>query len=175
MANKKRGLSTVIATLILVLLAVVLAGIVWTVVNDVVKKETDYTESCFGIFEKVTISNDYTCYNLSDYNGETHDFSVKEFQFGIGITDVEVDELLISVSWPGEVQSFKIPGNYPYLKYYNGNYGEDLNLPGEDSGKTYVINVTRLGFEKPDSIEIAPTINNHQCEVSDSLFEIVGC
>ncbi len=165
MKKNKRGLSAVVVTLILVLLAVVLTGIVWTVVDKIVNKESDYAKACFNIFEKVKINDDYSCYNTLE----------KEFQFGIGIADIEVDEVLFSLSWVDSSYSMSVPGSDSSLRYYSGTYGESVELPGENEGKTYVVNVTEFGGTKPDSIEIAPIISGHQCEVSDSLFEIVTC
>ncbi len=45
MENKRRGLSTIIVTLILVLLSLVLIGIVWTVVNNVVTSSSQQAAS----------------------------------------------------------------------------------------------------------------------------------
>jgi len=162
--QNKRGLSTVVATVILIALAMTIVMVVWGVVVPLIKNQLKQTESCFGVFEKVTIGSMYTCY----------DFSSNEFQFSIDIGDIDVDEVVVLISGEGITKSFRITNEeqvIPYLGYYLSD-SESVKLPEKNAGLTY----TARGFpDKPDLIQIAPVINGKQCEVSDSLSEIDNC
>ena len=173
MDMKKKGLSGIVVTMILILLTIAVAVIVWTVVRNLVEKETQRGEACFGIFEKVTFNNRYTCYN----------YSSKEFQFSINIAEVELDEAIILILEASGSKKFKIKKDEEVidnLRYYSGTYGTPVKLPDKDGGTTYVFNWTDAlypGSEKyaPDQIKISPIINKKSCGVSDSVTEIVNC
>ena len=161
--KNKSGLSLVISALIMIVLVIVGVSIIWAVVDKMINKEVSKSEACFGIFEKVNINNDYTCYN----------YSSEELLVSIEIGDIELEKLLVSISGKGTSKSFNLyeGANYDYVrKYPSGAYNESLNLPGKNSGATYVVKTTKVSI-----IELAPIINGQQCEVSDSLSEIDDC
>lgn len=170
---KKKGFSGVVVTMILILLTIAVAIIVWTVVGDLIRKETQRGEACFGIFEKVTFNNQYTCYN----------YSSNEFQFSINIAEVDVDEVIILILEASGSKNFKIKKDEEVidgLRYYLGSYDDPVKLPNKDGGTTYVFNWTDAlypGSEKysPDQIKITPIINKKPCGTSDSVTEIVNC
>jgi len=165
--KNKRGVSAVVGVVILVLIVLALIAIVWTVVNTLVRDKMDQSESCFGSFGEVTINNAYTCY--SNLSGE-------ELQFSISIGDLNVDEVLVSVSEVGLTKNLKIPGTYNYVKPYKGSYGMEVKLPEINGGLTYILDLDGAGFSgKPDSIKLSPTINDNQCGVSDSSNSIDDC
>lgn len=169
----KKGISGIIVTVILIALTMAVTIIVWTVVNNLVSEKLKEAKSCFGIFEKVIINNKYTCYDYSSY----------EVQFSINIGEIDVDEVLVSISGEAGSKSFKISNEEKVidrLRYYFGTYNSPVKLPGKEGGTTYVFNWTGAfspGSEKkaPNQIQIAPVINEKQCEVSDSLSEISNC
>lgn len=166
----KRGISGVIVVVIMIAIALAVTGIVWVVINNLIEEKIESTESCFGIFDKVTINSGYTCYNSTS----------KELQFSINIGDIEVDEILVAVSSEGTTNSFKLSNNLQksYLKNYGTgtSYGENLILPGEGGGRTYVLNMTDAGLSgSPDSLNLAPVIGGEQCGASDSLSEFDNC
>lgn len=166
MRKNKSGLSTVVSALIMILLVMVATGIVWTIVSKIIKEEIESSESCFGNFEKVIIDNEYTCYNPE----------ANEIQFSINIKDIDVDEVLVSISGGESTKSFKISkeeGVISYLKMYNGN--ENIILPGRNAGLTYVFNTGAAELGKPYSVKIAPIIGGNQCEISDSVSGIDDC
>jgi hypothetical protein len=153
------------------MIALVLAAIAigWVVVNNMIKEEVEGSGSCFGIFDKVTISGGYTCYNATS----------NEVQFSISIGDITVPEILVAISSEGTTNSFKLSSGAQesYLKNYgDATYGEALQFPGKNSGRTYVFNMGDAGLSGiPDLIELAPIIDGKQCEVSDSLSEFDAC
>lgn len=167
--GQKKGLSGVVAALLLILLAVALIGIIWGVVDNLIKKEIEKT-SCLDTVGKVVFSNNYVCYNAS--NGS-------QLRFGISIGDIEIKEVFISVFGDGMQKSFKITDENTtinYIRPYNGNYGDPIILPGKNSGLSYVYNMSEAGFsEGPDSIEISPVTGGNTCSATDSVREIIGC
>ena len=164
---KKKGLSGIITAVILIALAFALVTIVWVIVTNLIQGELEDAESCFGVFGEVTINNRYTCYNSSS----------NELQFSISIKEINVEEILIAISEGGTIKSFTITNDDQQItnlaNYQSTGFGTDqIKLPGENAGLTYVTNAFS---NKPDLIEIAPIINGKQCEVSDSSAEIDNC
>ncbi|MHA1988097.1 MAG: hypothetical protein ACW98D_15790 [Promethearchaeota archaeon] len=155
-----KAVSGVIVAVIMIALVMAATVIVWTVVNNLIKGKLGNVESCFGIFEKITINSRYTCYNDTS----------KEFQFSINIGDIDVDKVIVSISREGTTNSFEIPSATSGLVNYPSGSG-DVILPGKNSGLTYIYSVA----QSPDLIKIAPIINGKQCEVSDLLLEIDDC
>ena len=168
--SKKKAVSGFIVTIIMVALVMTLALIVWGAIKNMVEGGLEDVESCFGVFEQVTINNMYTCYNATS----------NEFQFSISIGEIDVDEVIVLISGEGTTKSFKL--NYeglsdPNLKPYPiGSYGSTVFLPEKNSGLTYVFDMTGADFlVGPDMIKITPVIDGKKCEVSDSLQEIDDC
>ncbi len=165
LSETKKGVSAVVATVIMIALVIAVVLIVWKMVFKIVKEETAGAESCFGIFDKISINDYYTCYN----------YSSKELRLAISRKDIDIDELLISISdGEGNSQSFKIssqPLSEPYIRVSSG----EVKLPGKNSGVSYFIDTAGLGMGKPEVVKIAPIVNGKQCEVSDSLSKIDGC
>ncbi len=160
----KRGLSNVVATVIMIAIVIAATVLVWVVINNTVNKEVEGTTSCFGIFDKVSLEPEYTCY----------DSSGKYLLFGIGIGDLEVDGIIVSVSSVGGSTSLTIDkkssSDNSNLKFYNGTLNEWA--PGINTGFTY--NLTGIN-SLPDSIRIAPIIGGKQCAETDEITEIESC
>lgn len=164
--KRKKGLSTVVVSVIMIALVITAIVIVWGVVNNLIKGKMTSSEACFGNFGKVNINSQYTCYDTSG--------DPDVFQFSIEIGDIDVEKVIVSISGAAAVKSYTIPGTYSDVKNYGtgGTYGEGLTLPEKNGGLTYI---TNFFIEQPDSIKIAPVINGQQCEVSDTLSEIESC
>ena len=152
----------------MVLLTLVLVGVVWTVVKSLVDNSLP-EQSCLNIFEKVSFNQAYTCYNGT----------AGELQFSINFADVVVQKAIISITGDGVMKSLEIKNEsskIPFLKPYELTYENMTQLPKSNSGLTYVYNASGDGFaEKPISIRISPVMNEKQCDVSDSIFEISSC
>jgi len=163
----KGGLSTVVTTVIMIALVVVAIAIIWAFVDQLIKTNTEKSKSCSNIYGKITINNRYTCYNSTS----------KEFMFSVKIGDIDIDELLVSISGDMNSKSFKLDNNGISIAALKNTTGSSIvKLPGKNGGSTYIYNMTEGGFSgKPDSIELAPIINKNQCEISDSLSEIDDC
>lgn len=162
---KKRGVSPIIATILLVGLAVVLVGVVWAIVNNLVQDQTQQASACFGIFEKVTLNEDYTCYNKGE----------NIFQISIDIKDIDVKSIIVSVEGKEVTKTFEL-SNTPLDQegVYRGDASQVI-LPPKNGGKTYIID-SAFGIElPPKAIRISPNIKGYQCEVSSSVTQIGEC
>lgn len=162
----KRGLSGVVTAVILIALSVVAAMIVWGVVNNLARENLEGASSCFEALGKVNLNPGYTCYDSTDDNN---------VQFSISIGDISLDSVLILISGQGTTKSFEInqtPHPITNLKFLDGT--TNVNLPGKNSGLTYVYTGDEF-TTTPDSIEIAPIINNKQCETSARITDIDNC
>ena len=166
--KNKRGISTVVASIIMIALVIVIAVVVWTVINSSVTEQVSNTGSCFGVFGKVSLDERYTCYNSSS----------NEIRMAVNIQDVDVDSVLVRVSSISGTKAYTITKeaqNITGLRFYNDTNFADANLtwaPGQNTGITYIAS----GFDTlPDSIDIAPIISGSQCEVSSKIEEIDNC
>ncbi len=164
--REKRGLSTIVITVILVALSMAAIVLVWAFVNNLIKKQISSSEACFGNAEKITLNRQYVCYEQS---GSTY-----KLRFSLSVGDVKPSKIIVSVSSAGNVKSYNIVNGTTVtgLVMYSGPNPATIILPGENSGLTY--NAT--GFTaKIDTIQIAPVFGSTQCDVSDSLSEIENC
>lgn len=164
--KNRKGLSTIVVTLILVALSMAAIVLVWGFVNNLLKKQIHSSESCFGNAEKITINRQYTCYEQTGSN--------YKLRFSLSVGDINVSKIVVSVSSGGSVKSYNIMNGTAIsnLAMYSGVNPSTILLPLENAGLTY--NAT--GFTtKIDSIQIAPVISGTQCEVSDAISEIENC
>jgi len=155
----KKALSAVIATLIIITLVIVSIGIEWSIINNLLKEQIGSAESCFNIFDKVTIGG-FTCYRP----GTDPSTDPSQIDISLVLEDIDIEDILISVSGEGKTESFMI--------------SELGQVPGKNSGKTYTINIADI-FDSddimPSSVKIAPLINGEQCPATDSLAFIDDC
>ncbi|MEK6819673.1 MAG: hypothetical protein AABY03_00555 [Nanoarchaeota archaeon] len=161
-SKNKKGLSEIVVSLILVALTVVSVVMVSVVVNNLIGEKIEKSEDCFGNFGKISINERYTCYNQGN----------NKVQFALSIGDVDVDEILVSISTQTETGSFTITNAEQLiggLEYFNST--NLVRLPDKNGGKTYFYNFN----DRPDSIKIAPLIGGTQCEVSDTVTDIDDC
>ena len=163
MKNKK-ALSGVVSAMIMIALIMAAGVVIWVFANNIINKNLEEAESCFQIYDKISINNDYTCY---DYlNGEIH--------ISIKVADISVDGILVGVSGEANSKSFtllKTDSVVTGVKPYSGDYTDAVSSPAENSGETYILKFT----EQPDSIELAPIINGKQCDVASGVYNIYEC
>jgi flagellin-like protein len=160
---EKKGLSTIVTTIIMIAIVIAAISIIWAVINGLINQKLGGTQACFGIFGKVTINPQYTCYNTTS----------GKFRFSISVEDIKIDSVLVSISGAGNTKSYKITDqNQTISGLTNYPNGTGIIVPGENSGLTYLSSDFAT---TPDSISIAPIINGNQCDVSDTLNEIESC
>ncbi len=161
----KKGLSEVVTTVIMIALVLLASVLVWTIINNLIQGKIKDSESCFGNAEKVTLEKKNICYDES--------LIPNKVRFAISMGDVEVDEVLVSISTDAETKSFEIGKSnltIENLTYLDGS--SPVKLPNKNGGKTYLYQWA--GFQ-PTSIKIAPVIDGTQCEMSDSSSDIDSC
>ena len=163
MKNKK-GMSGIVVAIVMIALALFLGAMVWGVVNNLVKGQIEKGSSCFGIYDKISIERRYTCYDSED--------NITRIQLRIG--DLDVDSVLISISGNTKSETFTLTNEYQTIaNLVNYSGGSSVKLPGKNSGITYNFS---WGIESsPNLIRIAPTVNNNQCEIVDTLSGIDDC
>jgi len=100
MNSNKKGISGVVATVILIALVLAVVAIVWGVVTNLVSEQLEEAGSCFEVFDKVSLNNQYTCYNATA--------TPKNFQFSINIGDADINEVIVMISAEGTTKSYSI-------------------------------------------------------------------
>ena len=166
--KSKKGVSAVVGTVMMIALTVGVVAMVWAIVNNLVKENIESSESCFGVFGKVTLNPRYTCYN----NTAGKD----EFWFSISVGDIEtVDDILVAISGAGTAESFKILEDNPAgLSYYPNRTGP-VGIPKKDQGLTYIYELPASFTQAPDRIEIALIIDGEVCGNIDSIGQFDSC
>jgi len=165
--KNKKGVSAVVGVILMVALVIGLTAIVWNLITGVVEDELSGVKSCSGNLEKITLNNQYTCLNKTN----------NQLDFSIKLGDINVSEIIVTLSGAGEIKTFKIDSKtaYPFAKPLNGNYNSILNLPEANSGKTYSVNLSATSLSTIDTIEIAPVIGGNTCDISDSISSVDDC
>ena len=163
MRNKK-ALSQVVSTVLLIALTIALIAGIWGITQSFVENRLEKTGDCYGVFEKIIINDAYTCYD-SDNN---------RVQISISRKDIEIDSLLIGISMETSSKTFTLTNQNITMEdvtnYPSNSTG--VELPSKEGGKTYyVYGIT----SQPEKIELAPEINQNQCDVSDSSSQIDAC
>ena len=160
----KKGLSGIIETLIMIGLVLAATVIIWGVVSNILSKNIKNTEACFGNYDKVTLNKKYTCFD--DANDKV--------RVAINIGDVDVDEVLVSVSNEGSSEPFKLSNAEKIVSgvTYFSDLTPEVKLPPKNGGKSY--NYT-WGESTIGSVKIAPIIQGTQCEISDTISNLESC
>ena len=165
----KRGVSGVVVTIILIGITLSAITIVWSIVSNSLNRNLGKSQSCSDLFQKISLNRDYTCFdNLS-----------RELHFSINIGDIMVDKIIIYVTSGANSGKFELtntPHSITNVKPFGGNYGENVTLPGKNTGTTYVLNMPRAGLnEFPEEIQLVPVIDSNECPTIDAMRSIEDC
>jgi len=157
----KKGLSSIIGTVIMIALVFAVGIIVWAGVKNLVDGKLDNAGSCVDVLEKVSLNSAYTCVDTSGY-----------VLFSINRGDVAIDAIIIKLSGDGTTRSI-ILNETPSsgLTYYNGSTG--VVMPGNNTGLTY--NYSWSSVPSSISVEIAPLVGSKQCDAVDKIESIGDC
>ncbi len=170
MIKNKGGVSTVVETILLIALTIGIVAIVWTVVSNLVEKNISSSESCFGVFEKVTLNPRYTCYN--NVTGTGND----EVWFSISLGDIEkVDDILVAISGEGNSASFKIMEDKPAGLSYYPDRTRPVVIPRKSQGLTYIYELPSSFTQTPERIEIAAIVDGEVCGNINPLEQFESC
>lgn len=162
MINKK-GMSTIIVTLLLVMFSIVLIGVVFGFLRGTINKQMSTSGSCFGNYGQVTLNSKYSCYENS---------SSSYVQFSINVGDVDIEGISVSISSVAGSHSFIINNTKSVSGLTNYN-GGTATLPDKNSGITY--KYTWTDSNAPESIEISPIISGTICPSSSSIPSLSNC
>jgi hypothetical protein len=130
MLGDKRGLSTVVTTLIIILLVLVAIGIIWVVVNNVItegSEEVDYSVKCLEVDVKAT--------SVANCGMASCDLTLKR---GAGGEDIAGVKVVFSNSTSGSSDVIDYAGNIDELQTI-----------------TPTITITGL-TNNPDKVEVTP-------------------
>ena len=162
---EKRGIDSIIATMLLVLLTVVLAGVIWVSINGVVNKNISQSV-CYKSYNEVTFNNQYTCYNSSS----------NQVQFSVNAGNINISGFTVAMTTSNgnESESVTVKNtsqSVQSLEMYNGS--TSIAVPGANSGLTYLFSWNST--DEPSTIQIAPILGSQQCPASDSIAQISNC
>lgn len=163
MKNKK-ALSGVVTAVILIAITIAAGAIVGTITNNFVKNRLDKAGSCYDLIEKIKINEEFSCYN------STGQYALVSLSFG----QISPTKVLVALVYDYESKVYSIYSEETDVKDIT-NYPSNLTgvkLPGNESGKTYIISGLTL---KPTKIQVAPMMGKTQCEVIDSLGPLETC
>lgn len=167
MKINKKALSGVVTMVVMIALVMAIMAVVITTTKKTINKKINQAESCgINTLDKLSINSEYVCYDSSE----------KEFVFSINREDLKLDKLIISVETETSSEPFEmrngITENFEGKIVSYPSRSEEVSLPLKNSGKTYII--TDMP-EQVTGIKIAPVINGENCEIADSLNEIIDC
>jgi hypothetical protein len=167
--SKKKGLSAIITTMILIALSLAAVVMVWSFVSSMIKGQIKNSESCQGNYDKVTLNDQYTCYEAAG-NGNYY------LRFSISVGTVRPEKVIVAIAAANAVKSYEITnttGLVSGLTMYPSN-STSIVLPDKNGGLTYRTDLVSSPGAF-DSIKIAPVFNGVQCDMSDSIVEISDC
>ena len=183
------GMSTVLATVIILAITVAMGALVWGIISNLIGENLEESQSCFGVLDQVKLNNDYTCYNSTS----------KKVQFSVNVGDIDIDAILVSISFEGSSDSATLTGNYQTLsniKYYPdekcvgtatpclsittqqscqtqlGCTWGGVKMPNKNSGATYFFEGIT---SSPTAVSIIPIINDNQCGSADTISRLDDC
>ena len=164
--DSKYSQSQVIASILMILLAISMVVIVIGIVIPFVRDQLAES-NCVKVINKIRIENDvrYTCYSVlngGEMSVQIHvgdNESLEGFSLGLGGASGNSYEIK-----NGVVNND--------VKMFSGNYGENLEIPGKNEERTYVINSSNV----PDSVSVYPILTGGKlCSSTDELNRIISC
>ena len=163
--KNKKAVSGIVAMVLMIALVISISAIVFTLTKKTVEEKTKKSEACgLEIIDKLSINSEYVCYDSIN----------NEIVFSINRGDIDLDKLIIAVETETAVRQFEMTDaakTFPDLISYP-NRESEIKMPNKNAGRTYIA----TNFSEPViEIKIIPVINEEQCEVADSLNEIISC
>lgn len=194
--KNKKGISTIIASILMIVLVLIATGVLYGIVSNLINKDMNRVEKCsLSIVDQVTINQAYTCHNpnwkriqFDNHNALPNNQSM----ISIKVKDVTIDKLLITLTYGLESETFELVDGMviPNLTNLGATAPNELiSLPKKGEVKTYRIFAKTIKIPEgstflekintdntvPDSISIIPVIRGEQCGVSDQLNEVPKC
>ena len=160
----KKGLSQIVSAVLLIAITLIVGVIIANSTNVFVKDKLEDAQSCFELFEKVKINNDFTCYDKIN----------NRVQISLIVDEVEIESILIAINTNQSSFVFTLNEENQTITSVT-NYPDDsigVKMPAQESAKTYYVGGIN---EYPLKIEIAPKTEKTQCETIDFVETIGVC
>ncbi len=161
-SKNRRAVSGVVVMVVMIALVISISAIVFTLTKKTVEEKIKKSEACGpDIIGKLSINPEYICYDSAD----------KKFVFSINRENIELDKLIVAVETETEIKQFELKETEQNNDLLPFSSGGSATLPAKNGGKTYIAE----NLNPVIGIKIIPVINEEQCEVADSLNEIIPC
>jgi len=150
MVNKK-GISTLVATVLLVVITIAAVGIVYVTVMPLIREGVQSSATCSSVGLEVKTYTGYTCYS---------DTEVK-IQVGRSAEEATLKSIQLQINGQGISKNFVVNGTAdPMIRQSNAlSYNTPLTLPGKNEVMTYVILRTAPGMPTSfDTVSAAPVV-----------------
>ena len=167
--KSKRAQSEIMGTVILILIVVSVSIILFTFAIPFVKEKLASTD-CFDVINQVSITDGkYTCFDDKNTADDTDDEVNVQVHFG------ELNDSLSGffIELGGATsKTIEIKAeNVDNVRMYDADYTQELELPGKNEERTYVI----LN-EEPEYLRIYARLTTGKiCDVSDSVDKLNEC
>ena len=150
----------------MILIVVTSMILVGTFVTNLLNERIESSQNCLDTMDNIIIGNEQTCYNAT----------AKELKIFMEIKDIEIDEVLVSISDGEQANTISITSQEQTLDYIKNRLRTDpIILPSKKSGLAYYVNVSLLGLSTPREIKLVPVIDKKSCEVVDQITSIPSC
>lgn len=141
----KRGLSTVVTSLLMILLAIVAIGIVSQILIPMIKEDLGSAGNCIDSIGNVKLNVEYTC-----YTGEIPNIKI---EVSVITKKIQVEGFIFNVYSEGYARSEEVIEN----------------LPKENEARAYTLfAINNLNF-KPETIGVSPIVGGDVCDEVDTL------
>jgi len=135
MATNKKGLSTIVATLLIILLTLVAVGIIWVVVRNVVKGGTEQVDIDAKCLHAGVVANAVNLVTL--YEDENRTYTVTLTREGTGSDELGGVRIVFKNALATQSQVFDVPGNIRALETITTNL-DDANVTITDPASVTV-------------------------------------
>ena len=166
--KNKRAVEAIIATVFIIGITVSAFGVIYVYVFPVIKEGVQKSQKCGEAQLYIESAKGFTCYDSSN----------QQLQVMIqrGSKDYDLGGIGVSVRTGGTSSVYNIfQSPNPYVRMVDGEYGEQLVLPGVNDGKVYVLNLNG----DADEIGVAPLIkvgnDAKLCDITSSAKEVPSC
>lgn len=159
----KKGVSQVVGAAVLIAITVAAVAVIWGVINTFVLDRLETAESCNGILDKISLNNDYTCYNSTS----------NQTMVSISVKEIDITSLLLALTYHSNNELFELTNEskeIPRVSYYGSTLTE-VSMPPKEGGRTYLIDTPT----RPRGVQISPKIKTTQCDIVDQIEIIPTC
>ena len=152
----KRGISTLVATVLLVLIVVAAAGVINSFVIPLISNIQNIADACTNAKLQIDTLSGYTCFNSEQ--------KAVEVMVAHGADNLELAGIAISISASGKTKKFVI----------------NQNLPASLDSKVYGLDISNeFDVEAIDKILVAPIVKigttQKECTVTSFINNIKKC